>query len=256
MSIVSKCGYALLLSMPLFAVSASAGVITYKGIASVVTFDPGPLTRKDAGATTLAPATYLVALGGSNNAKSTSGSANGGSVLSEVTTLDGQAAALTQIEYTARLIGPDGPAVRVRVLASGYADGSGVDSSSSAFFTLQGTQSLSGAFENVLGNASDQHGVGRREFLIDTVVKITPNIDFLVNILAQASAGLIGNPPLPNFAQAFVDPRFFVLDPVLAANYHFEGIPQAAVTSNVPAPATGMLLMLGMAALGMVRRKR
>ena len=255
MSIVSKCGYALLLSVPLFAVSASAGVITYKGIASVVTFDPGPLTRKDAGATTLAPATYLVALGGSNNAKSTSSSTNGGSVLSEVTTVDGQAAASTELQYRARLTGPDGPPVQVRVLASGYADGSGANSSSSAFFTLQGTQNLSGSLENVVGNASDQHGVGRQEFLIDTVVKITPNVDFLVNILALASAGLLGN-PLPNLAQAFVDPRFIVLDPVLAANYHFEGIPQAAVTSNVPAPATGMLLMLGMAALGLVRRKR
>ena len=255
MSIVSKCGYALLLSMPLFAVSASAGVITYRGIASVVTFDPTmPRTRKDAGATTLGPATYLVALGG-NNAKSASRDANGGSVISEVTTLDGQAAALTQLGYRARLIGPDGPAIKVRVLASGYADGIGFNSSSSAFFALQGTQNLLGAFEDVSGNASDQHGVGRQEFLIDRVVKITPNIDFIVNIEASASAGLL-EVTSASFAQAFVDPRFIVLDPFLAANYHFEGIPQAAVTSNVPAPATGMLLMLGMSALGLARRKR
>lgn len=252
MSIVSKCGYALLLSMPLFAVSASAGVITYEGIASVVTFDP--LTRKDAGATTLAPATYLVALGGSNNAKSASKDANGGSVISEATTLDGQAQAFTQLQYIARLSGPDGPRIKVRVLAGGYADGFGVNSSSSASFLLQGTQDLSGGLFDLFANASDQHGVGRDEFLIDTVVQITPNIDFLVNIRASASAGFLGAGSA-NFAQAFVDPRFIVLDPVLAANYHFEGIPQAAVTSNVPEPTTGLLLMLGMGALGVARRK-
>lgn len=85
------------------------------------------------------------------------------------------------------MIGPDGPPVNVRVLASGFADGVGVNASSSALFLLEGTQDIAGAFADLIGDTSDQHGVGCDEFLIDTVAKITPGIDFRVNILAPAS---------------------------------------------------------------------
>ena len=209
--------------------------------------DTIPLTRKDDGGTTLGPATYTVALGGAT-ALSVSHSANGGSVYSEVTTVNGQAAALTQLDYTGRLIGPDGPPVNVRVLASGFADGFGVASESSADFTLEGIQDISGAFTALIGNASDHHGVGRDEFLINTIVKITPNIDFRVRILAAASGGGPSDPS-PSFAKAFVDPQFIVLDPVIAADYRFEGIPQA-----VPIPAA--VLLFGPALLGLVRVRR
>ena len=132
--------------------------------------DAIPLTRKDDGRTTLGPATYTVALGGAT-ALSVSQSANGGSVYSEVTTVTGQANASTRLDYIGRLIGPNGPPVNVRVLASGFADGFGVNSFASVFFTLEGTRDISGAFANLIGIASDHRGVGRDEFLIDTIVK-------------------------------------------------------------------------------------
>lgn len=247
MSIATKAGYALVFCASLLSLNASAATATYKGIVSaVIGSDTIGLTRKDDGGTTLGQATYTVALGGAT-ALSVSQSANGGSVYSE-TTATGQAAALTQVDYFGRLIGPDGPPVNVRVLASGFADGFGVNSSSSVFFTLEGTRDISGAFANLIGIASDQSGVGRDEFLIDTVVKITPNINFGVRILALASGGLPSDPS-PSFAKAFVDPRFIVLDPVIAANYRFEGIPQA-----VPIPAA--VLLFGPALLGLVRVRR
>lgn len=248
MSIATKIGYALVFCASLPSLNASAATATYKGIVSaVIGSDTIRSARKDDGGTTLGPATYTVALGGAT-ALSVSQSANGGSVYSEVTTVTGQANASTRLDYIGRLIGPNGPPVNVRVLASGFADGFGVNSSSSAFFTLEGTQDISGAFANLIGNASDHHGVGRDEFLINTIVKITPNIDFGVHILALASGGLPSDPS-PSFAKAFVDPRFIVLNPLIAADYRFEGIPQA-----VPIPAA--VLLFGPALLGLVRVRR
>ena len=232
----------------LLSLNASAATATYSGsVSAVIGSDMIRSARKDDGGTTLGPATYTVALGGAT-ALSVSQSANGGSVYAETTTASGQAGAFTQLDYIGRLIGADGPPVNVRVLASGFADGFGVNSSSSAFFTLEGTQDISGAFANLIGNASDHHGVGRDEFLINTIVKITPNIDFRVRILAQAGGGLVFDPS-PSFAKAFVDPQFIVLDPVIAANYRFEGIPQV-----VPIPTA--VLLFGPALLGLVRVRR
>ncbi len=248
MSIATKIGCALVFCASLPSLNASAATATYKGIVSaVIGSDTIPLTRKDDGGTTPGPATYTTAIGGAT-ALPVSQSANGGSVYAETTTVNGQAAASTRLDYFGRLSGPGGPPVNVRVLASGFADGFGVNSSSSVFFTLEGTQDISGAFANLIGGASDQHGVGRDEFLIDTVVKITPNIDFGVHILALASSGLLSDPS-PNFAKAFVDPQFIVLDPVIAANYRFEGIPQV-----VPIPAA--VLLFGPALLGLARVRR
>lgn len=162
----------------------------------------------------------------------------------EVTALSSTANANTELRYTGRLVGPVGPPISVRVIVGGFADGSGVQSTSSAFFTLQ-------AIDNLFGNASHSFGQARDTFSIDTIVKINPNVDFLVAMQALASAGNSFELHELTFSQAFVDPQFIVVDPGLAAIYHFEGIPQLTA---VPLPPTGILLLFGLASLA--RRKR
>lgn len=196
--------------------------------------------------TTIAPASYFAAVGG-ENASSVSSNAHGGTVTSTAFTTLGLAAASTQLQYTAMLVGPDGPAVPVEVLANGSATGIGLGSSASAFFTLELH------FQTLTGYASRSFGGTDQSFAVDTIAPFFPNHPFTVTILAMADGdSLFDN--LPTISFASVDPMFIV-DPLFADAYHFEGIPFDA-GSGAPEPSGWALAIAGFALTGLSLRRR
>ena len=223
---------------------AAQATETYTGnVASGI----GGTIAYDGGVTT-APASYTVG-GGGDVATSVSSSANGGSVTSTATSNVLLNSASTKLQFTARLVGPDGAPVRARVIANGSATGTGLYATSSAYFTLEG-------FELLTGYASYYHGQSGYppSFAIDTMAFFTPNADFIVTMLALAGAG---DPFVHDPASAFatVDPMFIV-DPAFASAYHFEGIP-TELTAGIPEPSSWALMIAGFGLVGsMVRRRR
>lgn len=194
-----------------------------------------------AGAVTPTPASYQVQVG-SDVAQSVSQAAAGGSVRSTTTAQLLLSSASTQLLYSVNLVGPAGPAVPVRVLASGFADGSGNHADASAYFLFDGLPQLRGfASYNGLSQV-------RAQFVIDTVLMLNPNTDYRVSLLATANAGS----PFehgPDFAEAFVDPQFIV-DAAFASRYTMTGVP-----SVVPEPGSALLFLLGLAVLGAAWRR-
>ncbi len=212
--------------------AAQALPMTYEGRVSV---GLGAVVSV-AGALTNTPASYQVQVGG-DVAQSVAQAANGGSVRSTATAQLLLSSAMTQLLYAVNLVGPAGPAVPVRVLASGFADGSGNHADASAYFLLNALPQLRGF--------ATYHGLSqvRSAFVIDSVVMLTPNTDYLVSRLATASAGS----PFEHgadFAEAFVDPQFIV-DAAFANLYTVTGVP-----SVVPEPGSALLCLLGLAVLG------
>ncbi len=195
-----------------------------------------------AGATTNVPASYWVGAG-NDWAESVTQSMAGGTVSAKAASELVIAAAKARLEYRAQVAGPAGPAVPVRVIASGYADGSGIYGSSSAYFTLD-------ALTPLFGYVSHSYGQPRQSFLIDSVIKLAPNTDFIVSLLALASAGNPYEPAL-SFTEAFVDPQF-IIDPAFASMYTVVGLP----VTPVPEPSTLALVAAGLAALGWTACRR
>ena len=197
------------------------------------------------GAVTTGPASYTVGAGG-DQATSTSSNANGGSVTSTATSDQLINNGYTRLQYTARLVGPDGGPVRARVIANGSATGTGLYATSSAYFTLE-------AYSTVTGYATYYHGQSGSSpsFAIDTDAFFVPNADFVVTLLALASAGdPYTHDPASSFAT--VDPMF-ILDAESA--YHFEGIP-AELTGGIPEPSSWALMIAGFGLVGSVARRR
>ena len=193
------------------------------------------------GGVTVAPANYVAASGG-NSGVSTSMSANGGSVDSTIQTSIGQAVARTRIIYYPRLVGPAGPALQVRVIASGFAEGFGLASNSTATFVVN---ALAG---QLLGSVTHNGNELTRSFFIDTLFLIHPNEEIQVSLEASATGGdLLGIQP--NLAHAFVDPQF-IIAPAFASLYHFEGIPGAPAPAGIPEPSSWALMLLGLGLIG------
>ena len=234
---VSKgCAAAALALLPLAAVALP---VEYRGAVAATPFIGGqPVIN---GATTVAPANYVAASGGGSGV-STSMSANGGSVESTIQTSIGQANADTRIIYYPRLIGPAGPPLQVRVIASGFAEGFGLASNSTANFVVN---ALAG---QLLGLVTHNGNELKRSFFIDTLFLIYPNEEFQVGLEASATGGDL-NGIQPNFAHAFVDPQF-IIAPAFASLYHFEGIPGAPVPAGIPEPSSWALMLLGLGLIG------
>jgi hypothetical protein len=223
--------------------SAAQATETYTSnlaVGSGVTFTHG-------GGVTTAPASYTVG-GGNDVATSVSSRANGGSVTSTATSDLLSSTASTKLEFTARLVGPDGPLIRARVIANGSATGTGLYGTSSAYFTLEG-------YELLTGSAFYYHGLPgfSPSFAIDTMAFFQPNRDFIVTMYATAGAGdtFIH---IPVSAFATVDPMFIV-DPAFASAYHFEGIP-AELTGGIPEPDSWALMITGFGLVGSMARRR
>ena len=234
---VSKvCAAAALALLPL----ATLGLpVEYRGGVAATPFIGGPPVIN--GGTTVAQAHYAVASGG-GSATSTSMSANGGSVESTIQTSIGQANASTRIVYYPRLIGPTGPALQVRVIASGFAEGFGLASNSTATFVM------SAVAGQLFGSVTHNGNELKRSFFIDTLFMFTPNEVFQVGLEASATGGDL-NGIQPNFAHAFVDPQF-IIAPAFASLYHFEGIPGAPAPAGIPEPASWALMLLGLGLIG------
>jgi len=198
-------------------------------------------TIATAGGITPAAASYSLG-GGTDSVSSISLSDFGGSVASEAHSLLLVEAAKTQIQYTFRLVGPAGPPVPVEVIASGFADGSGIYGTASAYFTLD-------ALVPIFGYVSHSYGMPRQSFAIDQIIPINPNTDVFISLLAMASAGSPSDTG-PSFGIAFADPRF-VIDPAYAAAYTLVGVPTA-----VPEPGTALMGLLGGVGLGAARLGR
>lgn len=226
-----------------FATFLGAGAAPAATYIGAVSSGLGGAVASDGG-TTAAPASYTVG-GGGDVATSVSSNINGGRVTSTATSdllLD---AASTKLEFRAKLVGPDGRPVPVRVVANGSATGTGLYATSSAYFTLEG-------FELVTASATYYHGQAGflPSFAIDQTVLFTPNADFIVTLLALASAG----DPFthgPVSASASADPMFFI-DPAFAADYHFEGLLSAA--PSVPEPGAWALMIVGLGLVGLTAR--
>ena len=148
-----------------------------------------------------------------------------------------------------RWVGPAGPGVPVHVIASGFADGTGSRTQSSAFFNLNGTSLSDSLHASVSHNFAD----GRHDFMIDTFILFQPNADYRVQLLALASTGLPTDGNL-NFSEAFVDPQFIV-DPAFASMYTVVGVPDLAPAS-IPEPSSALLCMLGLMVSAGVKGRR
>lgn len=195
-----------------------------------------------AGATTHVPASYWVGAG-NDWAESMTHSMAGGTVSAKATSELVIAAAKARLEYRAHLAGPAGPAVPVRVIASGYADGSGIYGISSAFFALN-------ALTPLFGYVSHSYGQPRQSFVIDSVIMLAPNTDFIVSLMALASSGNPYEPAL-SFAEAFVDPQFIV-DSAFASMYTVVGLP----VTPVPEADTWAMLLAGLGLVAAAVRRR
>ncbi len=234
----SRCQSAYLLAIGIgFSAAQAAPVTLYEGNVIVGSNFTGFV--QDKGVTNL-PNSYQVG-SGNDMARSVTFSATGGSTHSSVTSMLLQGAAMSQIDYVLSLVGPAGPPVPVHVVASGFADGSGSRTQSSAFFTLNGTSLSDSLHASVFHNFAD----GRHDFMIDTVILFQPNADYSVRLLALASTGLATDNNL-NFSEAFVDP-LFIVDAAFASRYTVVGVPGQAPPS-VPEPNSALLCMLGLVA--------
>ncbi|MCR5864078.1 PEP-CTERM sorting domain-containing protein [Aquincola sp. J276] len=172
-------------------------------------------------------------------ARAVTRSEQGGSVLAESSSQRLRAGATAVVSYSFQVVGPANVNVPVRVQASGYASGTGLDHQATSTFTLERT--YNSPLANLMATATSTGNThGRQAWSVDEVVLLSANLDINVSLSATAIALTTDG---PSSATAFADP-IFTIDPAFAASYILVGIPSA-----VPEPGAWGMLLTG-AALG------
>lgn len=210
-----------------------------------------------AGGVTSDPASYGLSVDGAYGTSITT-NALGGSVYASggggAGNTSGEADAT--ISYYLEVVGPAGPDVPVEVLASGYANGSGLytlGGSSLPAYTAQAQFSVQTDTTPVYGQANTSTGSGA--FSVDETGYFSPDFQYIVNLFVQAGGHGIKNDDgsvTSGTAQAYIDPQF-IIDPAYASLYHIVGVP---VTPSAPEPESWALMILGVGIAGTVLRRR
>jgi hypothetical protein len=204
------------------------------------------------GGTTGAPAIYTLSRG-SAQALSKMDSALGGSVDAQASANNSNESAYASgiLRYDIVLTGPAGDPIPVRVLASGYADGAGLNANTGEQLYQANVRFQLSTPAPVFGLANTLGKAGRQSFVVDTIAFLRPNAPYQVELFAQALSGGIGQPV---WAEAFVDP-IFTIDPAFAHLYSLVGVPTAAAGA-VPEPATWAMAVAGFGLVGATMRRR